>query len=95
LFFSANYDRKLVTKIKFKSSIIPNIDFLDNQQQQQQQQPQHLLSLLETKPCMDYPIPLFKKKFHEKFTPISQPAVIPTDVKESNKSNCLSLQQPN
>ncbi|KAF0768707.1 origin recognition complex subunit 3-like [Aphis craccivora] len=91
----ANYDRKLVTKIKFKSSIIPNIDFLDNQQQQQQQQPQHLLSLLETKPCMDYPIPLFKKKFHEKFTPISQPAVIPTDVKESNKSNCLSLQQPN
>jgi len=98
LFFSANYDRKLVTKIKFKSSIVPSIDFLDDQQQQQQQQQpqqqqqhqQHLLDLLETKSCLESPPPLFEKEFSS----ISQPVVMPTNVKGSNKSN-FWMHQPN
>jgi hypothetical protein len=105
LFFSANYDRKLVTKIKFKSSIVPSIDFLDDQQQQQQQQQQqlqlqqpqqqqhhqqHLLDLLETKSCLESPPPLFEKEFNS----ISQPVVMPTNVKGSNKSN-FWIHQPN
>ncbi|XP_025196025.1 uncharacterized protein LOC112595142 [Melanaphis sacchari] len=90
----ANYDRKLVTKIKFKSSIVSSISILDNQQQQQQPPPQQqqLLDLMKTEPCMESPpTPLLEKEF----SPASQPIVIPTDIKGSDKSNYWIIHQPN
>jgi len=89
LFFSANYDRKLVTKIKFKSSIVSDIAFLHHQQQQQQQQEQYILDMLT--PCVENPLPMTLKKL----SPISESVVIPTDVKDSSKQNGWIIHQPN
>jgi len=88
LFFSANYDRKLVTKIKFKSSIVSSIAFLHHHQQQQQQH----VDMLANTPCMEIPPP----KLLEELSPISESVVIPTDVKETtSEPNYWIIHQPN
>lgn len=83
----ANYDRKLVTKIKFKSSIVSNFAFL----QQQHEQHEYLLDMLKIEPCMESPTP----ELFEESSPISDSVVIPTDVKESSETNNWIIHQPN
>lgn len=93
MFFSANYDRKLVTKIKFKSSIVSDAFLHHHQQQQQQQQPQqeYSLDVLKTEPSMESPTPIL----FEELSPTSDSVVIPTDVKESSKPSHWIIDQPN
>ncbi|XP_015363230.1 PREDICTED: uncharacterized protein LOC107161367 [Diuraphis noxia] len=86
----ANYDRKLVTKIKFKSSIVSDA-FLHHHQQQQQEQQEYSLDVLKTEPSMESPTPIL----FEKSSPTSDSVVIPTDVKESSKPNHWIIDQPN
>ncbi|XP_003243494.1 uncharacterized protein LOC100574705 [Acyrthosiphon pisum] len=84
----ANYDRELVTKIKFKSSIVPDIAFLRHQRQQHQQK---FLDLLTTTPRKKIPSPMTL----EELSPISESVVIPTDVKERSEQNFWIIHQPN
>ncbi|KAL5238252.1 hypothetical protein ACI65C_005662 [Semiaphis heraclei] len=93
----ANYDRKLVTKIKFKSSIVSDA-FLHHhhhhQQQlqpQQQQQEEYSLDVLKTEPSMESPTPIL----FEELSPTSDSVVTPTDVKESSKPSQWIIDQPN
>jgi len=89
LFFSANYDRKLVTKIKFKSSLVPDIALLHHQHQQRLQERQYLIDMLTATHGKEIPPPTT----FEELSPISESVVIPPDVNESSKQNYWIIHQ--